>query len=272
MRAFTAASDERLSKLLLREYGGELSFARLNSLFRKKEIRVNGKRVKSDVRVSANDLIEVYFDGAAAKIACGVLFEDENILVVAKPKNAQSEKLYESLRSERGELYFCHRLDRNTDGVMIFAKNQTAYAEILAAFRSHGFDKFYRAEVYGTVKQDEMRLTNWLIKDAERGTVEIFDAPVKSAVKVELELEVLKRKENSTIVEIKLITGKTHQIRAQMAHIGHFVVGDGKYGDDRLNKTFENEGLRLTSYKTVLHFPKGTPLEYLDGKTIRLTE
>ena len=93
---------------------------------------------------------------------------------------------------------------------------------------------------------------------------------MKGSVKIITEYEVIKEKEETSILSVKLITGKTHQIRAHLAHIGHFIVGDGKYGDNKINKMLKQKRQNLTAYKTIFHFDKSSPLSELDGVEITL--
>lgn len=267
MKKFIVKTEGKLSRILLDYYSGGLSFSRLNKLFREKDVKVNGARVKNDVRVFSGDEIEVYYDGEMKKTEYVRIFEDENVLIILKPKKITSEAFYESVKTETGNLYFCHRLDRNTDGVMIFAKNERSYEEILGAFRKKTFEKYYEAEVYGSFGADSGRLVNYLEKDSQKGYVRVYDEKREGTLFAELEYKVIEKKDCSTVLEIKLNTGRTHQVRAQMAHIGHFVLGDGKYGDDRINRRMNKDNLCLKSKKLVVHFEKNGALGYLDGKT-----
>ncbi|MBQ2717403.1 MAG: RluA family pseudouridine synthase, partial [Clostridia bacterium] len=268
MKKFVAKKEEKLSKMLLSEYSGSLSFSRLQNLFRNKDIKVNGKRISRDQTVFSGDEVVVYFDGESIKLDVEILYQDDNVLACYKPKGITSEKFYESLKSQFENLYFCHRLDRNTDGVMIFALNESAYISILNGFKKKEFSKTYIATVYGVLENDSDKLTHYLIKDEEKGVVTLFDKQIKNSLKAELEYTVIKRYDNFTEVKINLLTGRTHQIRAQMAKIGHFVLGDGKYGNDKLSKSLGVKELCLSSFSIELRFKKGDFLHYLNGKMI----
>lgn len=264
MKNFTVQEKEKLSKFLLKAYDGGLSFSVLNKLLRKKDILVNGKRVSKDQLVLAGDNIVVYFDGEKA-VNYKTLYKDDNILVVVKPKGVTSEDFYNQLNIEKN-LFFCHRLDRNTDGIMIFAYNQMAYEQIVSSFKEKSFSKYYTAEVYGNLNENAL-LEGYLLKDSKSCYVTILDKPKKGAVYIKTGYKVMEKKAETTILEVELLTGRTHQIRAHLAHIGHFIIGDGKYGVNSINKKLGAKQLRLSATRLVLHFKKDTLLGYLDGKT-----
>ena len=141
---------------------------------------------------------------------------------------------------------------------------------MLLAFKNRTVDKFYMARVYGKLAVKKARLTAYLYKDAKNSEVKIYDTQVSGSVKIITEYEVVKEVENTSLLSVKLITGKTHQIRAHLAHIGHFIVGDGKYGDNQINKQLKQKRQNLTAYKTIFHFDKTSPLFELDGVEIIL--
>lgn len=269
MKTFVAEKNCKLSKMLLEKYEGKLSYAKFNELIRSKDIKVNGKRTKEDLSLQAGDVIDVYYDGTNVKINTKIIFEDDNVLIAVKPKNILSEIFFESLKNDCESLYFCHRLDRNTDGVMVFAKSQKAYEEIFDAFKNKTFEKTYVAEVYGRLSNKSGRLVHYLSKDNQLGRVKAYINPQKDTKKAVLEYSVIDFNERTTTVEILLLTGRTHQIRVQMSAIGHFVLGDGKYGNDSINKQLHVKELRLSSTKLTLHFDKNSPLFYLDGRTFK---
>ena len=141
---------------------------------------------------------------------------------------------------------------------------------MLNGFKNRNFDKYYLAEVYGTPTINSAELTAYLVKDKERAKVTIYDKPQKDSEKIVTAYKVLQQKEKTSMLEVKLITGKTHQIRAHLAHIGHFIVGDGKYGYESINRQFHATKQRLTAYKTVLNFDDGSPLNYLNGREFKI--
>ena len=268
MRTFIADKNAKLSKYLLAAYDGGLSFSALNKLFRKRDVKVNGVRTAKDIQIYRGDKIEVYYDGEKPDVRFKLLFEDDNVYIVAKPKGVTSEETFLSLSGKVSPLYFCHRLDRNTDGVMIFAKSERAFEEIKRAFKERTFEKYYRAVVYGAFGKEKDVLNAYLKKDAERGVVKVSDKYTEGALPIKTGYRVIfyDKSKNASLIEVTLFTGRTHQIRAHLASVGHFVIGDGKYGDERINRALKAKTLMLTSSKTVLHFCEGDALYYLDGK------
>lgn len=272
MKTFTAEKTEKLSKFLLKVYEGDLSFSRLNKLLREKDVKVNGKRVNSDRVLNQGDEIIVYFDGEKVdnKNLYSGVYSDENILVVNKNKGVNSEFLFKNLEKTYKGLYFCHRLDRNTNGLMVFAKNEKAYKSIFNGFKNKLFEKYYIAEVYGFLKNKQGSFTDYIFKIESQNKVELFSQFVKGSKKAVLDYEVIEEKENSSVVKIKLLTGRMHQIRAQFSKRGNFVLGDGKYGNDEINKKLNVFETILTSVKLVFHFKKGDFLYYLDKKELEI--
>ena len=268
MKTFINEKPQKISKLLAENYGAELSYSTLMKLFRNKDIKVNGKRVNKDLVIDVGAVIDVYFDGETKLYS--PVFEGCGIFVFDKPPTITSEDFEAVLNKTYKGLKLCHRLDRNTSGLLVFASDDTAYNEMLLAFKNRTVDKFYLAEVYGSLAVKKARLTAYLYKDATNSEVKIFDTQVKGSVKIITEYEVIKEKEETSILSVKLITGKTHQIRAHLAHIGHFIVGDGKYGDNKINKMLKQKRQNLTAYKTIFHFDKSSPLSELDGVEITL--
>lgn len=208
-----------------------------------------------------------------------IIYEDGNILVVYKPEGILTDGGDKSLEAQVNaylgeygkQAKVCHRLDRNTDGLVIFAKNPEAEAEMLEAIKTRKPEKYYLAAIKGVPKKPSAVLKAYLFKDSKKGVVYIHDVFKPGCVPIETHYKVLKQTDNgNSQAEIKLISGKTHQIRAHMAHIGHPVLGDGKYGDFALNRKLGLKAQELTAYKIVFHFDKESLLGYLEGKTVQL--
>ncbi len=269
MKTFVCHNKIKLSKFLLDSYQGEMSFSMLNKLFRKKDIKVDGKRVSCDLYLFGGEKIEVYFDGAIVENSFSKIYEDDNVLVIYKNKGKTAEFIFSQLQKSYSEIYFCHRLDTNTDGIMIFAKNKISYDEILLGFKKRTFKKFYSCEVYGIFSKKEGVLSAYLKKDETLGKVEVFSDFVKGSKPITTAYRVLSEdtKRNVSTLEVELLTGRTHQIRAHLAFLGHFILGDSKYGDDRINKMLEVTELKLRSNVLILSFEKGDYLYYLNGKS-----
>ena len=268
MKTFLCEKEIKLSRFLLDKYEGELSFSALNKLLRKKDVKINGKRVSKDTPLFVGDIVEVYFDGAPIKADYETIYEDENVLIVAKPKGITSENFFATLKKEKKGLYFCHRLDRNTDGIMAFAKNESAYSELLNGFKKRTFKKDYYALVNGVFGSKSGALTAYLYKEAEKSTVKVFDKQVDGAKKIVTAYKVVGEdlKKNITLLDVHLVTGRTHQIRAHLAHVGHFILGDDKYGDRRVSEKNGVKDLALCAYSLELKFDREEKLYYLSGK------
>ena len=225
-----------------------------NYLLKNKEIRVNGKRVDKDVRLFKGDEV-CYFltQKQAEKSAFFLVYEDENVLVIDKESGVNSEAVFAALARE-GECYFIHRLDRNTKGLLIFARNSKTEKVLLAAFKERRVEKRYHALCFGRFPKRTDVLTAYLKKDAARSLVSVFDTPIKGAEKIVTEYTVLENlADSATRVEVTLHTGKTHQIRAHLAHIGCPIAGDMKYGDNAKNKANNCARQCLVSKVLALH-------------------
>ena len=268
MKSFISKENRKLSKLAL-YYLEDLSYSAFMKALRKKDVKINGKRVNQDVMLSVGDRVEIFYTQAIT-LKFEEIYKDENVLVIKKFSGFTSESVFEEISAKYKGAGFIHRLDRNTDGIMIFSLSSASEQELLNGFKNRSFDKFYTAYVVGKMPKKSDVLTAYLVKDKDSATVKIFNNQVKNSVLIKTGYEVVEERDGYSVLSVRLFTGKTHQIRAHLAHIGHPIIGDGKYGDFNTNNKFKEKAQRLTASKLVLHFSEDSPLYYLNNKTFSL--
>ncbi len=273
---------KKLNKIVL-EKVKNINYSMFCKLLKKKDIKLNGKRISKDVIIYENDEILLYLPKELEEkenyINLDIVYEDENILVINKSANLEvtgenslTNIIHEKYKESNYRPMPCHRLDRNTTGLVLFAKNKESLEILLRKFKQHEIEKHYLAWVYGIPKYENKRLEAYLFKDNKKAQVYISDIPKKGYQKIITSYKVLeKRKDNTAILDVEIETGKTHQIRAHLAYIGNPIIGDGKYGKNSINKEFHRKNQMLCSYILKFNFlDENGKLEYLMGKEIRL--
>ena len=269
-----------------------------------KRIKLNGARAERDTRLNSGDILQLYIndeffdtpreDNAFLTVATpklSIVYEDEHILLVDKrpglavhPHDGAEygRTLIDHIQAylyqkrewrPREENSFtpalCNRIDRNTGGIVIAAKTAEALRVMNQKIKDREMDKRYLAVVEGTPKPREGSLKGYLFKDAKKNRVFVTDTPQTGSKSCQTNYKVLASGQGLSLVECELITGRTHQIRAQFAHAGHPLLGDGKYG--KLDKRYDRNYQALYSYKLTFRFStEAGALEYLNGKSYRV--
>lgn len=240
-------SSTPVSRYLMRAFPGLPGWL-IRETLKKKDVRINGAKSGADASVQAGDELQLYIDDKYFAPPLKILHEDDGLLVVEKPagipvdadrQNVGGDTMLTRLQAHCPSARLCHRLDTGTGGVLIAAKTDAAYSEMTDAFRRHdGLVKIYRCLTVGRPVQDAQRLKAWLIKDAAASRVRIIHAPEPGALPIETHYRLLEHKNGVSLIEVTLITGRTHQIRAHLSSISMPVLGDDKYGDRSANRRF----------------------------------
>lgn len=267
---------------------------------RLKRIKLNGKRCEISTRLKEGDKVDMYindeffeqrfdrYDFMHASTNLTVIYEDENIMLLDKKVGLLShpdEREYNDTLLTRIKRYLyekgeynpsdensfspalINRIDRNTGGIVMAAKNAEALRIMNQKLKDREIKKFYLCVVHGTLKEKEGILHGWLTKDEKKNLVKVFTRQTDGSKEIKTKYRVLAENKNMSLVEVELLTGRTHQIRAHFASIGHPLLGDGKYGRNSMNKESGYKKQFLYSYKLKFDFvTDAQSLNYLNGK------
>ncbi len=299
MKSFTISAGDagRRVDRFIRKTFPSMPSSLMYKEIRKKNIKVNKKRTEPSAILNEGDVIELYlkddvleekakhYDFLDASTSLDIVYEDENILLLNKnagllchPANGvYGDTLVARVQRylyERGEWSpkngsfvpsLANRIDRNTSGIVIAAKNAEALKILNDKIKSREIEKYYLAAVHGIPEPKSGTLTSFITKDEKSNRVIVSDRETDGSKKAVTHYKTLESRNNISLVEIKLETGRTHQIRAQFAHIGHPLVNDGKYGAEH-----GRYRQALCSYKIVFELKDAGTLDYLNGREFEL--
>ena len=298
-------AGQRLDKFLTKTYRN-LPMSLLYKAIRKKDIRLNGKRCEAADRLKEGDQIYLFLPDDALEIApptyefmhaskqLDIVYEDEHVLLLNKkagllvhPDNHEyADTLIFRVQRylyEKGEYNpadeqsfapaLVNRIDRNTSGIVIAAKTAVALRVLNQKLKEREIEKYYLCIVHGKMPKAEDTLEAYLEKNESQNRVYISDTQKQGARTIRTRYKVLEERGDMSLLEIHLLTGRTHQIRAHLASIGHPLLGDGKYGTNALNKGTGFNKQALCSYRLEFAFTSDAEeLNYLNGKEFALTD
>lgn len=294
-------SGQRLDRFVLKAVP-RLPQSMMYKAIRNKRIKINGKRAEISSRLCEGDTVQMYlndefFDSVretefmSVSSVLNIIYEDENIMLLDK-KNGMvvhedddntADTLINRVKRylyDKGEYdpnaensfapALCNRLDRNTGGIVIAAKNAESLRILNQKIRDREIEKYYLCITAGVPSKRADTVTAYLEKDSASNTVKVTDRKSSTNKTIVTSYRVIRDNGSLALVEIKLGTGRTHQIRAHMAHIGCPLLGDGKYGINRINREYKVKTQALYSYRLKFAFSSESGcLEYLNGKEFR---
>ena len=302
MKIFTVTKNDASQRLdrFITKNCPELPAALMFKYIRIKRIKVNGKRAQINTRLSEGDTVEAYindeflkqkapkYDFMSAPARLNIVYEDENLLLVDKRPGMSvhaddTEKVNTLINHIQAYLYqkrewnpkwenafapaLCNRIDRNTGGIVIAAKNAETLRIINEKIRAHELEKSYLCITVGRPKQPEGKIEGFLLKNEAKKEVRFFHKPVPGGKTAVTLYRTLESRGGLSLVECRLLTGRTHQIRVSMAEIGCPLLGDGKYGKGDVNRRYHETRQALYSYKLRFDFPTDAGLlNYLKGQ------
>jgi 23S rRNA pseudouridine955/2504/2580 synthase len=289
--------NKRIDKII-KEIFPDMPVNALYKAFRKRDIKVNGIRVKEDHIVSNKDKVEIFITDEIIEAVplkeqisnnkgFSVVYEDDNLLIVNKdqgiavhPDKEETKNtlidLVKVYLTAKGEYKpenpdsftpsLCHRLDRNTGGLVIIAKNNKSLKIILDKIKFKEIKKFYQCLVKGKPEKNSGELKAFLEKDEHNSRVYIHNERKRGSTEIITGYKVLSYENDISRLEVELVTGKTHQIRAHLSYLGHPIIGDGKYSTNAINRPSGFKYQALWACRIVFDFKDAGFLNYLKGK------
>lgn len=308
MKQFTVGKNDagqRLDKFISKAVPA-LPQSLMYKEIRRKNIKVNGKRAQISDKLCEGDVVALYvkdeffvpvrekYDFLTASRKLDIVYEDENLMLLNKSvgvlshpdNNEYNDTLISRVQRylyEKGEYdpkaensftpSLVNRIDRNTGGIVIAAKNAESLRILNLKLKNREIHKYYLCVVHGIINKKSGVLEAWMIKDEGKNKAEVFDKEIPGGKLMKTKYSVLAEKNDLSLVEVELLTGRTHQIRAQFAHIGHPLLGDGKYGTNALNKKYGYKKQFLYSQKLGFDFESDAgQLNYLNGMEFETQE
>ena len=298
-------AGQRLDKFLTKAVKG-LPMSLMYKYIRTKKIKVNRARTEQKYMLQEGDVVQLFIkdeffdsperdDSALASITpkLTIVYEDDNIILcnkrpgvlVHEDDDGKDNTLIMHIKAylyQKGEYdpeneqsfapALCNRIDRNTGGIVIGAKNAEALRVMNEKIKNDEISKFYYCVVHGKMPKKADTLTGFLLKDSDKNQVKIFDKQVKGSKNIITKYKVVSEKNGLSLLEIELVTGRTHQIRAHMSYIGHPLVGDGKYGINKEDRAKGYKYQALYAYRLRFDFDDDSgALGYLKGKEVKLS-
>ena len=298
-------AGQRLDKFLTKAVKG-LPISLMYKYIRTKKIKVNRARTEQKYVLQEGDIVQLFikdefFDSpekdnsALASITpkLTIVYEDENIILcnkrpgvlVHEDDDGKDNTLIMHIKAylyQKGEYdpeneqsfapALCNRIDRNTGGIVIGAKNAEALRVMNDKIKNDEISKFYYCVVHGKMPKKSDTLTGFLLKDSDKNQVKIFDKQVKGSKNIITKYKVVSEKNGMSLLEIELVTGRTHQIRAHMSYMGHPLLGDGKYGINKDDRARGYKYQALYAYRLRFDFDDDSgALGYLNGKEVKLS-
>lgn len=309
MKSFSISkndSGQRLDKFISKAVPN-LPQSLMYKYIRMKRIKVNGKRGEISQKLIQGDVVDMYindeffapaqdkYDFLSASKKLDIVYEDENILLLDKKvgllshpdETEYNDTLITRIKRylyEKGEYNpkdensftpsLVNRIDRNTGGIVIAAKNSESLRILNQKLKDREMEKYYLCVIHGTLTRKSGILEGWLIKDEKKNKVAVYAQKRNGAKEIRTKYSVIAENKNLSLVEVELLTGRTHQIRAHFASIGHPLLGDGKYGTNELNKAHGGYKKQfLYSYRLKFTFSTDAGcLDYLNGKSFEVSD